>query len=174
MTERAPAAGVMPRAERIGRVVETFCLVLVLGAMIVLAAAQILMRNLNLWGGGFGWGDEALRVMVLWVAMLGAVAASREQRHICVDVLSHYAGPRMRQWLSAVTDAFTAVLSYALAWFSWVFVADSYASGERILGDLPAWTLEAILPVAFALIGYRYTIWFLRRPGLAARGATSP
>jgi TRAP-type C4-dicarboxylate transport system permease small subunit len=165
------AAGALQRADRWGRAAETLCLVVVLGAMIVLAAAQILMRNFNLWGGGFGWADEALRIMVLWVAMLGAVAASREERHICVDVLSHYAGARARQWLAAVTDAFTAGVSYALAWLSWGFVADTYASGEKILGDLPAWALQIILPVSFALIGYRYTIWCLRRPGLAARGA---
>jgi TRAP-type C4-dicarboxylate transport system permease small subunit len=172
--DAAPPRGFLQGAERIGRAAETLCLVVVLGAMIMLAAAQILMRNLGLWGGGFGWADEALRIMVLWAAMLGAVAASREQRHICVDVLSHYARPRMRHWLSALTDVFTAVLSYALAWFSWAFVVESYQSGERILGDLPAWALQAILPVAFTLIGYRYTIWFFRRPGLAARGVGSP
>jgi TRAP-type C4-dicarboxylate transport system permease small subunit len=167
------SSGFLHCAERIGRTAENICLVGVLGAMIGLAATQILLRNFNLWGGGFGWADEALRIMVLWVAMLGAVAAGREQRHVCVDVLSHYAGPRLRQWLSAVTDAFTAVVSYVLAWFSWRFVADSYASEERILGELPAWIAQAILPLCFALIGYRYTLWCLRRPGLASRGEQS-
>lgn len=170
MTPDRSAAALLQRADRLGRAVETFCLVVVLGAMILLAAAQILMRNFNLWGGGFGWADEALRIMVLWVAMLGAVAASREERHICIDVLSHFSAARTRQWLSAVTDAFTAAVCFALAWLSWQFVADTYDSGERLLGNLPAWALQAILPLAFALLGYRYTIWLLRRPVLANRG----
>lgn len=173
MSSAPGSGGLLQRADQWGRAAETGCLVAVLGAMILLAAAQIVMRNFNLWGGGFGWADEALRIMVLWVAMLGAVAASREERHICVDVLSHYTGATMRQWLSAVTDAFTALVSFVLAWLSWLFVADTYASGERILGDMPAWALQGILPLAFVLIGYRYAIWFLRRPGLASRARAS-
>lgn len=173
MSSRQPAANWWIRAERFGRAVETSCLVMVLAVMIVLAAAQIVMRNFGLWGGGFGWADEALRIMVLWVAMFGAVAASREQRHICVDVLSHYAGPYLRRWLSVVTNAFTAVVAFTLAWFSWRFVADSYDSGERLLGEVPAWVPQAVLPIAFALIGYRYTVWSLRGPGSAARSEST-
>jgi TRAP-type C4-dicarboxylate transport system permease small subunit len=163
-----PPIGWLERAERLSRGLETLCLVLVLGGMIILAAAQIAMRNL--WGGGFGWADEALRIMVLWVAMLGAVAASREDRHISVDVLTHRVPPRLRRWSGAVVDAFTAAASFALAWYSLEFVGDSYASGDRLLGDQPAWALQIILPLAFALIGYRYAVWCLRRGGLAARG----
>ena len=154
------------RAERVGRAAENLILVAVVTGMIVLAASQIVMRNLV--GEGLGWADEALRVMVLWVALLGAVAASREDRHLCVDVLSHYLPNSVRQWLAAVVDAFTSLVCLALAWLSAMFVADSFRSGERLIGVVPAWTLQVVLPVAFLLIAWRYAIWVLRRPRLAA------
>ena len=43
---------------------ETVLLVAFLGTMIVLAFAQVVMRNL--FGAGFLWGDPLVRQMVLW------------------------------------------------------------------------------------------------------------
>lgn len=78
----------LDRAAHLGRLVETAVLTVLVVAMIGLAATQILMRNLL--GSGFSWADEALRIMVLWVTMAGAVAASGERRHVSIDVLSRY------------------------------------------------------------------------------------
>ena len=53
--------------------------------------------------------------------------------------------------------------SVVLAWYSYKFVADSFAAGDRILGgEFPAWSVQLILPVGFALIGYRYAVACLR------------
>ena len=93
---------------------ETGLLTLVLGAMILLAAAQIGLRNF--FGGGFSWADESLRIMVLWVAMLGAVAASRDQRHVSIDALSRFLSPALRRWTRILINLFAAAVCLALAW----------------------------------------------------------
>jgi TRAP-type C4-dicarboxylate transport system permease small subunit len=163
-SERQP--GFLTLADRAGQLIETTALVSVLTAMILLASTQIVMRNL--FASGFAWADEALRLMVLWVAMLGAVAASRENRHIAIDVLSRIlpGGPKVVAAL--IVHAFTTAVSLILAWYSWQFVAESREFEDRLLNDLPAWWFQSILPVGFLLIGYRYLIWFLRgaRDGL--------
>ena len=81
-------------ADRVGRWLENSLLSIVLVSMILLASGQIGLRNL--FGSGFPWADEALRLLVLWVAMLGAVAASRENRHISIDILSRVLPERPR------------------------------------------------------------------------------
>jgi len=43
------------------------------------------------------------------------------------------------------------------------FVGESREFGDKLLGELPAWPFQSILPVAFALIGYRYVILSLRQ-----------
>ena len=53
---------------------------LLLTGMILLATTQILMRNL--WDTGLAWADPSLRIAVLWVALLGALAATRDDNHI--------------------------------------------------------------------------------------------
>lgn len=171
MTERHGKRGFLARADRVGQLLESAALVVVLTAMILLASVQIVLRNFL--DSGFAWADEALRLMVLWVAMLGAVAASRENRHIAIDALSRALPRRMRAWTDVVVRGFTAAVSLVLAWYSWQFVADAREFDDRLLTDLPAWWFQSILPVGFALIGYRYTIWFLRGLRDAAATATT-
>ena len=73
MTESDAQDDFFERADRIGRLAETAILVLLLTAMMLLASSQIALRNF--FASGFAWADEALRLMVLWLAMIGAVAA---------------------------------------------------------------------------------------------------
>ena len=56
-------------------IVENGLLVLLLTGMILLAMLQIVLRNG--WDTGLSWADPTLRVAVLWVTLLGAMAATR-------------------------------------------------------------------------------------------------
>jgi len=152
--------GLLARAERTGEIVENTALAGVLTAMILLASAQIVLRNF--FGSGIAWGDEALRLMVLWVAMLGAVAASRENRHLAIDALLRVLPAGPRAWAEILVRAFTSAVAFSLAWFSWQFLGDSREFGDTLLNNLPAWWFQSILPVGFFLIGYRYAIWVVR------------
>lgn len=147
--ERRPGA-----VERVGRLLENVALVLLLGTMIGLAAAQIFLRNVL--GGGLAWADELLRILVLWVALLGAVAASRDRRQIVIDIVSRFLPPRAQFVAGVIVDLFTAGVAALLAWHSLRFVSESRLYEDRLLGDLPAWAFQAIMPLAFGLIAYRY------------------
>lgn len=172
MNETSSSPGLLGRAERLGRLLENSVLVGVLSAMILLAGLQILLRNFG--GVGFSWADEALRLMVLWIAMMGAVAASRDYRHISIDILSRFVPPTARLWSALIVDLFTAGVSFALCWSSYEFVAQAFQFNDRLLGDLPAWPFQAVLPVAFGLIGYRYTVWSLTRVKAILQPEPSP
>lgn len=165
------ARPVLPdRAERLGRATETVLLTVLLGAMVLLAALQIALRNF--WGIGLVWADEALRILVLWVTMIGSVAATRDQRHVRIDALVRYLPPALGHWSAVLMDVFATAVCAVLAWASWGLVADALDAGDRVLGGrLPAWSVQAILPVAFALIGYRYAVSGIRHVRLPRRAA---
>ena len=55
--------------------IEDWFLVVMLGVMVLLAVVQIFYRNV--FGIGLLWADPMLRIMVLWVALAGAVIATR-------------------------------------------------------------------------------------------------
>ena len=154
-------SGWLQRAGQLGRWLENFLLLGLLGMMMSLGGAQIVLRNFA--SGGLAWADEALRIMVLWLALLGAVAASRDNRHISIDVLSRLLPEVPARVAALIVNLFTAGICLSLAWFSVEFVLESREYGDRLVGDLPAWILQSIIPVAFFLIGYRYLIFALER-----------
>jgi len=171
VTRPASSGTVLNKAEALGRLLENILLTTLLLAMIGLAVTQILLR----WGGAgsLPWGDEAIRLMVLWIAMVAGIAAAREDRHITIDVLSRFLTQRWQAIVAVVVDLFAAMVCLALAWYGWVMIRFAIEDGEVLLGGLPAWAFQGIIPVAFLLMGYRYLLWFARRLKQAITGQES-
>ena len=162
-----PNATGWSRAERIARGIETWLVVVILGGLILFGAAQIVLRNV--FSISFSWGDGLARLAVLWLGMLGALAASRDGRHITMGAVGRLLPPRMQVLARLAADLFAALVSAALAWYSWAFVSDSREFRDVLLGGVPAWWLQAIMPVAFALMAYQFLVQgILRLRGPAA------
>lgn len=146
--------------------VEDLLLALVFAALLFLAVGQIAQRNVT--GGGAVWTDELLRDLVLWLSLLGAMAASRTTRHIGIDFVTHFLPERLTRAVQALTMFCTAGISAAIGYYAWVFVRDERAFGGTALGGaIPSWIVQMILPVGFAVIAIRY----LYHGYLAARSA---
>jgi len=138
--------------------IENAALITLLGLMVLLAGSQIIFRNLldfSILGI-----DPFLRMLVLWVALLGAVAASRENRHISIDLFSRLLSPRALALVRMATDAFTVTVCVLIAWHAARFVASERESGDMLTALIPMWVAQLILPLAFALIALRYLLLF--------------
>jgi len=131
-------------------------LALLLGAMIVLSTLQIGLRDV--FGLGMSWADPLQRAMVLWLGLLGAVAASRERRHITIDVVSRSLPGRARAAAGALTNFFTGAVSGVLAWHAGRFVAQEFEFGSVGVGVMPSWLLASVIPFAFAAIALRHLL----------------
>jgi len=149
------------RLRRFGCRCEDALLFVLLALMLGLGTLQIVQRNLS--GGAFVWTDELLRILVLWLAMIGAVAASREDRHIVIDLLGRLLPPKPALYVRLVIDLFTVGICALLAWHGLRFVLMEHEYGSRLLGDqFPAWPFEAVMPASFAIIAYRYALFFCK------------
>jgi TRAP-type C4-dicarboxylate transport system permease small subunit len=149
------------RIERTIERVETALIAILVLAMVLLAGAQILLRNL--FDTGFAWADPLLRAMVLWVAMLGALAAARDDKHVGLDLLTHFLHGRTRRIARALALLFGAALSAAMAWYGVGLVQLDYGGGTSVAG-IPGWIVESILPVGFGLLALRLAIRAFRPP----------
>lgn len=146
----------LERLDRVGRLIEDVLLVAGVAALILLAVGQILLRNV--FSVGIAWGDPLIRLLVLWLTLVGAVAAARDHKHIAIDAADRLLGPRVRRAVAVVRYLFTSAICAGLAWYSLAFVRDAREFGDTLLGNLPAWWFQLILPVAFALLAYRYLL----------------
>ena len=135
---------------------EDCVLVLLLLAMILLAGYDILARSI--FGGGVSWIPPLLRVMVLWIGLLGALLATRSREHISIDLISRLGGPTLNRIASTITLLFAAVACGLVGWFSGQYVQLAFEFQDIAFADIPAWPLQLIIPFTFGLMGLRFFI----------------
>jgi TRAP-type C4-dicarboxylate transport system permease small subunit len=146
--------------------VEDAALAVLLGAIVLLAPLQITLREL--FETGLAWADPLLRALVLWVGLLGALAASRDGRHISIDAISRVLPARARAAAGVLTSLFTAGISGLVAYHGARFVHSELRFGSVAFSGIPAWWLESVIPFAFGWIALRYLLlgladaWALR------------
>ncbi len=136
------------------RRVETAIMVTLLLAMILLAIYQIVLRNF--YDSGLIWGESLLRVMVLWVGLLGAMVASRNGDHININLITRHVSPHAQSVINTITALFTAIICGLLSYHSFRFVQIEFQDGLIAFAGIPTWACELIMPVAFAVISLRY------------------
>jgi TRAP-type C4-dicarboxylate transport system permease small subunit len=148
--------------ERAGRLAENVSLLVLLGTMIGVAVFQIVNRQLL--GGAFSlaWADELVKMIVLWLAMVGSIAACRDNKHIRIDLITHVLSGTIVSWIKVVVDLFAAGVCAVIAWQAWRLIGEERTWGDVILGDVPLWIAHAIVPLAFALVSYRFLVRVFR------------
>ena len=121
-----------------------------------LAVAQIVMRNG--FDSGIYWIDPALRAMVFWLALVGAMIATREKGHIAIDAVLYYLSEGLRNWVTRFVSLLGAVICLIAAWYALDFVRDEMEYGGDAFAQIPAWWVESIMPIALGVIGLRLLI----------------
>jgi TRAP-type C4-dicarboxylate transport system permease small subunit len=142
------------RIARLWRVLERTALVVVVLAMLILSFTQIILRNF--FRSGLSWAEPLLGFSLLWLAMIGALVATGEGRHITFDLAGHLLPPRWRRRLHIPLGLFSAVICGILASGGWRFFRmQSEMQGTLLLG-LPNWSYYGIIPVCFGLMSWRF------------------
>jgi TRAP-type C4-dicarboxylate transport system permease small subunit len=148
---------------------EYLVLVFLLTVMITLAFLQIFLRIF--FATGILWGDPLLRHLVLWIALLGAAMATKEGKHINIDVISRTLPDRGKVAIRAFTDLFSTCVCVFLIQASLKFIRDEYQAGTLAFLNIPTWAVAVIFPIAFGLIALRFAMSGLRNGTIAIRGS---
>ena len=128
-------------------------LVILLLVMILTAVGQIVLRNF--FDSGILWADAMIRVLVLWLGLLGAMVATRTNNHINIDILSHVLSPRLNKLSQAITLFFTSFICGLTAFYGSQFVKMEWDYHSPGFANVPAWLCEIIIPLAFASMALR-------------------
>lgn len=147
---------VLGHLDAAGRLIENTLLVALLGGMMLLSVGQIIAREM--FNTGLYWSGDVVKIMVLWLAMVGAVAACRENRHIRIDALSHLLSDKMVGVSRLLVDVFAAAICGVIAFYAWQYVQIERMDNETVLNSIPLWLVHLVVPVSFALLSYRFLI----------------
>lgn len=149
---------------------EEILLVSLVVLMVTLGFLQILFRNLI--SVGIVWIDSLVRHLVLWIALLGASVATRENRHITIDVLSGHVSPTYYSVIQGALQLLSALVCLLLVYPAIRFVQNDYVAGKTLAFGIPLWLSQAIMPAMMLVMGVRFLLQGLKKLFFENRGGS--
>lgn len=146
----------MKQAVKFIHKIEDSFLVSALFSMLFIAVLQIVLRNF--FDAGIFWAESFLRILVLWIAMLGAMVATRESNHISIDAFSRYLKPGAKKGVTFLTQIFSSMICITVAYYSFVFVQYEYEDQTVAFAKVPTWLCQSIIPFGFLVMSIRFLI----------------
>ena len=71
-----------------------------------------------------------------------------------------------------MVDLFAAAVCAVIAWQAWRYLQLEIEFEDQVLVDTPAWIAHIVVPLAFALVSYRFVILAIKDVGKVVRGDT--
>ena len=136
--------------------IERVLLAVLVTGMVGLAALQILLRNV--WQTGLNWAEPLLGMALLWLTMLGALAAAGLGRHLSIDLAAALLPRRGSAGLARATSLFAAVVCGLLAWAAGRYVGFQREMDITMLLGAPVWKHYMVIPVVFWLMAFRFVV----------------
>ncbi|CUS78472.1 TRAP-type C4-dicarboxylate transport system, small permease component [Candidatus Kryptonium thompsonii] len=136
--------------------IELIILMVLLSLMVIISFTQVVLRNI--FETGISWADPMLRYTVLWLAFIGASIATRENRHINIDVLTRLLSPKLKKIVSVLTNLFALSVCLILLKSSIDFIKIEMQFPSEIFLGLKNWMLEIIIPIGFSMMSLRFLL----------------
>lgn len=141
---------------------EDLLLASLLGGLLLLALAQIGLRLF--FGSGLEWAEPVGRIGVLWLALMGALGATRTRRHIAIDALPRILPPRLHRAAWAVSQLATAGICALLAWYGLGMVSMERELPTWFVPGVPSWWPMLAFPAGFGLMALRFVVAAFAEP----------
>jgi TRAP-type C4-dicarboxylate transport system permease small subunit len=158
---------------------EGWLIIVFLWVMVILTFVQVGLRTLytharlewaNQWMAHLDWSETLVRLLVLWLAFLGASLLTRENKHIKIDLFAAVLPKRwlpLRELLLSSTAVVISAVMFKVC-IGYVALEKTY-EGTLFLG-IPGWICQLIMPLGFGIILFRFLLRALRQVAELRRG----
>lgn len=141
---------------------ETYLLAVLLTALLLMSVAQIVMRVF--FDTGFIWAETVSRQGVLWLALLGALSATREKKHISIDALPRFLPAKIHQLVWTISQLAAAAITAALTWYGWGMVQLEREAPGVFVANIPSWWPMSVFVAGFGFISLRFVFAAFSKP----------
>jgi TRAP-type C4-dicarboxylate transport system permease small subunit len=144
---------VLDHIDRVLRIAITALIAL----LIVPVTLQILARYID-FVPRYIWTEEVARFCFVWIIMLGAMLAVRDDSHFDVDVLPHPRTAAGEGWARLVVHLIMFALALCFIWYGKQFADEGLLQSSEI-ADLPMIAIYAAWPLA----GVVWTLFLIEK-----------
>lgn len=135
------------------RLEEIFLVVLMTAATLIVAA-QIATRYL--FHVPLPWSEEVARYLFIWLVWVGASYATKERKHICIDVVVSRLPRAGKKTCALISTAVWIVFLIFMAGISLKLTGSVYSGSQIAVGSgIPMWVPYAAIPVGMLLMLFR-------------------
>jgi TRAP-type transport system small permease protein len=113
------------------------------------------------------WAEEFARYAFVWVVFLGAVACTKQKRHIIIDAVVGVLPRRIRGKMLAFADLLVIGLMITLIYYGWIFTTMSTEPTSMM--EIPQYLIYVVVPLSAVLVIF-YTVGDIRRNIAEAAG----
>ena len=146
---------------------EGWLIITLLWLMVAFTFIQVCLRGLytharfqwaNTLMGYLDWSEPFVRLLVLWLAFLGASLITGENKHIKIDLFSSILPPELERARELLLSVVCALISAIMIKACTDYVRIEMEFGGSMFLNIPNWIGQVILPVGFALIFFRFCV----------------
>ena len=111
------------------------------------------------------WDTKLAMFLMIWVGFIGASVATKERKHLAIDVASRVLTPRGARVAAFFSQAFAAGFCFVLASYAYDVVVESHVNQDRegVL-PIPTWIIQSIMPFSLTVMGARFVENIFRSP----------
>jgi len=144
--------------------IEVYALVFIVALMLVMAAVQVVLKFL---GHGAQWLEMLLRALVVWVGFLGGAVASKQSRHITIDVVSRFTKGVVKRVLTGAVNICASAGSAFLGYIAIGFIAQkmeekmkvkSVAFSMSFGGEVEEYLAAIVIPIGLFLMAFHFFV----------------
>jgi TRAP-type C4-dicarboxylate transport system permease small subunit len=128
----------------------------------VLLSVQIVERYIL--GSSIVWLEEIARISFVWMIYFSAAGATRDDRHIRIEIIDLIIGPTGVKWVTLVADSLTIGFDLVIVWLGVLLVRSSIQYGDvTSVTEIPMGIIYAVIPVCYGLMAYRLLSFNMRK-----------
>jgi TRAP-type C4-dicarboxylate transport system permease small subunit len=123
-----------------------------LSALVVVTIAAVFMRYVV--GAPLQWTEEVSGILMIWIVMIGGIAAERDDQQLSIPLLPDALPRRAGLVINIVVSAFSIVVLLYMAWLAWDLASRAQYKLTQILGVSWFWIDIAVTVGATCMAFY--------------------
>lgn len=133
----------------------TYAAAVTLAALVLMTVMAVVMRYV--FAAPLQWTEEVSGLLMIWIVMVGAIAAERDDQHLAIPLLTDLLPKRVRAVLGAVVALASIGLLATMGWLAWKLAERAQYKLTQILGISWFWIDVAVCVGCAGMAAYTLT-----------------